>query len=550
MVRFLRRTPAVVTALALIAALGGCTLPAGAPPGAPAPPPGQAGPAAAGPAPDVAPGHDRGWVSAENARPGTPGWEAPEATTAGDRELAGYFGNVSVLSGELVTLFATSRVGDFDVVAYRIGWYAGAGAREVWRSPTPVRGVEQGPPIKARDNTVTTAWRPSATLNTTDWPEGSYLVELSAQGRRKTRYVPLTIRSASSAGRVVLMSAVLSYQAYNTWGGHSLYQGPNGRFSTRSSRVSFDRPYDRNGAMEAFKWEVPLVQQAERLGVDLAYTTTWDAAVRPGSLTGAAGIVSEGHDEYWTVSLRDAVEAARDAGSNVAFLGANALYWRVRLEDGPLGPGRMVAGYKDAAQDPVQGPETATLWRSQPFPRPENSLTGMLYECFPARGDLRVEDGDFFLFEGTGAVAGSVYPGLLGDEIDRAYPIAGTPASLQVVAHSKVRCQDVGPTHADMTYYTTASGAGVFSTGTMMWVNALASRTSGTGLTPASVEFSRRVTANLLRAMAAGPMGATHPARPNLAALDAAASTDTGSGRPVESEPTSTPGPTSPTPRR
>ncbi len=522
-----RRTPALVLAVAaavLVLGAGGCTT---APPG---PPPAQS-PTATVPA---AGSHDPGWVAAENAKPGTPGWESAEASYAGDRELAGFFAQVSVEPGEPVTLLATSRVGDFDVIAYRLGWYDGAGAREVWRSPAPVRGVEQGPPLKAADRTITTAWQPSTTVPTHDWPEGSYLVMLSAQGGTKTRYVPLTVRSRSTAGRLVLLSAVLTYQAYNAWGGHSLYLGPDGLFRTRSGRVSFDRPYDRNGAMEAFKWEVPVVQHAERLGLDLAYTTTWDVDRRPGILAGARGIVSEGHDEYWTVPLRDAVEAARDAGTNVAFLGANAVYWRVRLEDGPLGPGRTMAGYKDPGQDPVQGPQTTTMWRSDPAPRPENSLTGMLYECYPARGALRVTDADFFLFAGTGATAGAEYPGLLGDEIDRAYPIAGTPATLQVVAHSPVRCEDVGPTHADVTYYTVASGAGVFATGTMMWVNALAGRTAGTGLTEASVDFARRVTDNLLRSMAAGPLGATHPAQANLASLNAPASTDLGSAGDVD----------------
>lgn len=523
-----RRAPAGLVVTLLLALLAACApVPAGPPPSLA--PISEPSPAASG-----AEIHDGTWVSAENDRPGTPGWESAEATYAGDRELAGYFDQASVESGEPVTLHATSSVGDFDVIAFRIGWYAGAGAREVWRSPVPVTGVEQGPPLRAADRTITTDWRPSTTLATTGWPEGSYLVMLSAAAGAKTRYVPLTVRSRSSAGRLVLMSAVLSYQAYNAWGGYSLYHGPDGRFSSRSARVSFDRPYDRNGAMEVFKWEVPVVQRAERLGLDLAYTTTWDVAQRPGALDGARGVVSEGHDEYWTVGLRDAVEAARDSGTNLAFLGANALYWRVRLEEGPLGPGRTMVGFKDPTRDPVQGPETTTLWRQRPWPRPENSLTGMLYECYPARGALRVEDGDFFLFEGTGAATGVEYPGLIGDEIDRAYPIAGTPPSLQVVAHSRVRCEDVGWTFADMTYYTAGSGAAVFAAGTMMWVNALASRTNGTGLSDASVSFARGVTDNLLREMAAGPMGTLHPARPNLAGLAASPSTAHGSAGDVD----------------
>jgi hypothetical protein len=479
--------------------------------------------------------HDAGWVTAENAKPGTPGWEVAEATYADDTELAGYFGQVSVTPGEPATLYATSTDGDYTLSAYRIGHYGGAGARRVWTSPAPVKGVKQAAAKLAADQTVTTEWTPSATVPTDGWPEGSYVVQLGAKGGTRNRYVPLTVRTPNLAGRLAMVSAVTTYQAYNAWGGYSLYKGPDGNFSTRSHHVSFDRPYDRNGAMEAFKFELPLVSQAEALGLDLGYTTSWDIDQRPGILDGARGVVSEGHDEYYSVPMRDAFEHARGTGTNLAFLGANVAYWRVRLEDGVLGKGRLMAGYKDAGADPVKGSTTTAMWRQSPAPRPENSLTGMLYECFPAAGALKVVDSSFFLFDGTGATDGGSYPDLVGTEIDRVYPIAGTPAALQVVAHSPVTCAGKWATASDAVYYTDASGAGVFSTGTMMWVNALASRTNGTGLTDASVAFSRKVTDNLLRAMAAGPMGAAHPAKPNLDSIRASASTKNGTGGAVAS---------------
>lgn len=480
-------------------------------------------------------GTDPGWVTAENARPGARDWQV--RNVAGDTQLAGYFGQVSVTPGEDATLYATSTVGDYTLTAYRIGWYGGAGAREVWASPAPVPGVAQPAAEVAADRTVTTRWRPSATVPTTGWPQGSYLVVLRAVTGGKGRYVPLTVRSERLRDRLVLDSANLTYQAYNQWGGHSLYKGPDGSFATRSLRVSFDRPYGRDGATEQFKFEVPVVQNAERVaardGLDLGYTTAWDLDRRPETLDGARGLVTMGHDEYWTVPERDAVEHARHQGTNLAFLGANVAYWRVRLEDGPTGPARTVLGTKDPALDPVQGPTTTVLWRAQPNPRPENSLTGMLYECFPARGPLVVHDASFFAFAAAGAKPGASYPGLVGTEIDRAYPIAGTPASLQVVAHSPVTCGAQGPTYGDTTYYTSASGAGVFASGTMLWAAALAGTTTGTGMTDASVRFARDVTDELLREMAKGPLGRDHPATPNLARLGASASTEHGTGGPV-----------------
>ena len=366
---------------------------------------------------------------------------------------------------------------------------------------------------------VSTTWQPSLTVPTTGWPAGAYLLLLTA-ANGKEKYVPITVRSDSTRGAVVIVDAVNTYQAYNAWGGYSLYHGPHDSFATRSYRVTFDRPYDREGAHFLIQSELPLIQLAERSGVPLAYLTSVDLATDPDALTGARGMVSAGHDEYWTPAMRAAVTKARDAGTNVAFLGANAVYWRVRYAASPLGPDRIVIGYKDATIDPVKNrPDTTVRWRSSPFPRPENSLTGMLYECFPAEGAFVVRDPGFFLFAGTGVVKGTSYPGLVATEVDRAHPIAGTPATLQVVAHSPVTCGPTVHTFSDAAYYTVPSGAGVFDTGSMEWVPALQGPNSSHSLGPAGVAFARRVTLNLLRAMSAGPLGHLHPARGDLATL-------------------------------
>ena len=175
-------------------------------------------------------------------------------------------------------------------------------------------------------------------MSTAGWPEGNYLMHLSAGGRG--RYVPMTVRSETTAGRLVLVGAVASHQAYNQWGGYSLYKGKDGSLATRAHAVSFDRPYDGDGAPKFNSHEAGPVRLAESLGLDLAYVTSWDLHSEPGLLTGARGVVSLGHDEYWTVPMRRAVETARDAGTNVAFLGANTCYWRVRFDKG----GRLLTG--------------------------------------------------------------------------------------------------------------------------------------------------------------------------------------------------------------
>ncbi len=464
------------------------------------------------------------WVRAENARPGTTDWRIPDGRQATDFQLAGWADKASVTKGESVGLHVHSRLGRFTVTAYRLGWYGSAGARKVWTS-APVNGYARPGPTLASGRMVTTSWPTSTRITTTGWPEGTYLLKLTAGGRQ--RYVPLTVRSSSTTGRLVLVNAVTTYQAYNSWGGYSLYRGPNGSFATRALRVSFNRPYDGNGATQLLNFERAAIGRAERQGLGLAYLTSWDLDRDGSLLRGARGMVSLGHDEYWSPRMRTAVEAARDRGTNLAFLGANSVYWRVRFQDS----GRTMAGYKSAALDPVKGSRSTTVqWRQRPAPLPEHSLVGMLYECFPARGALVVHTPGFFLYQGTGVSAGTRFAGLIGTEIDRAYPIAGTPRSLQVVAHSPATCGSSGHTYSDMTYYTASSGAGVFSTGTMLWVRGLRGTDSKYGITTAGSTFTRTVTANLFAAMAAGPMGRAHPSVPNLAGIHASSSTSTGTG--------------------
>ncbi|MGZ0153558.1 N,N-dimethylformamidase beta subunit family domain-containing protein [Kribbella sp. WER1] len=456
-------------------------------------------------------------------------WQIPNRLVAGPMELAGYADHTSVRSGEPFRLFVTSSAGAYTIRAYRIGWYGGAGAKLIWSSPS-LPGKNQPQPEHTAARMITAInWTPSLTVQTKGWPAGSYLLLLrGANGKEK--YIPFIVRSDTARDAVLLVDAVNTEEAYNAWGGYSLYHGPHRRAGVRSLMVTFDRPYDFDGARGILNEFDPLVQVAEQSGVRLAYATSVDLLADPGLLTGARAIVFSGHDEYWTLPARAAVTRARDHGTNLAFLGANSVFWRVRYGADPHGSNRIMIGYKDASLDPQHNaPDTTVHWRAAPHPDPENSLTGTLYECAPAKGAYTILDPNFFLFAGAGATLGTAYQGLIGDEADRAYPIAGTPANLQVVAHSPTTC-GVKHTVADSTYYTTPSGAGVFGSGTIEWVRALEGPDPDYNVNQPSVDFARKVTLNLLKALAAGPLGLTHPAVGNLASLHNPASTATGTG--------------------
>ena len=149
---------------------------------------------------------------------------------------------------------------------------------------------------------------------------------------------------------------------------------------------------------------------------------------------------------------------------------------------------------------------------------PENAVVGMLYECYPVDTDYRVVSPRWWGFRGTGVREGSLIPGLVGPESDRVYPDRNTPRPLQILSHSTFDCRGV-VTSTQSVYYSTKSGAGVFTAGTLRWGCALIDRCERP-LGGTTSRFVRIVTGNLLRAFATGPVGARHPARDNVRRFD------------------------------
>jgi hypothetical protein len=460
---------------------------------------------------------------AENTRPGTSSWQIAHLGT--EHEIEGYTGQASVLSGESFSLFVSTTSSGFRVTAYLLGWYQGHGAREVWRSGKLRGGAQRAATVTASTNTVSADWDPALDVPTAGWPAGAYLLRLDADSGAQ-RYVPVTVRSASCAGKVVLKACVPTWQAYNTWGGYDLYKDAAGVYGNRSLAVSLDRPYDGNGADMFLTYERNVIKLAEHLtlqpgGLDLAYVTSMDIAADPRLLAGASALVSLGHDEYWTPAERAHVTAARDAGANLAFLGANAVFRRIRLESTALGAARQVVCYKtDYRADPMYGVHDDLVtsdWRDAPDPDPESTLIGTIYEGYPVDAPLVISSPKSWVFKGTGVRSGDSFPHLVGVEYDRVNPAYPVPRPIEVLSHSPLTCTGAA-SYGDSAYYTHRSGAGVFNSGTMRWVEALyGDQPHGiTGQTPG---FVRQVTTNVLRAFADGPAAARHPARDNLDAI-------------------------------
>ena len=133
----------------------------------------------------------------ENSLPGTSSWVIHHLGAA--HEIEGYAGKASLAQGEPLPLFVSTTARGFTATAYRLGWYQGHGARQVWKSATVRGGAQKAATVTAATNTVTTDWDPLLQVPTDDWPPGAYLVKLDADTGGQ-RYVPVTVRSPSCAG--------------------------------------------------------------------------------------------------------------------------------------------------------------------------------------------------------------------------------------------------------------------------------------------------------------------------------------------------------------
>src|ERR1700730_17388949 len=186
-------------------------------------------------------------------------------------------------------------------------------------------------------------------------------------------YAPFDVRG-NLHSRYIIVTADTTNEAYNTWGGNSLY-GPDPANESsgllRAVKVSFDRPYVQSfGAVLQFGLNA--IHWFEQQGYDLSYISSVDLHEDSAQLLQHRAYISIGHDEYWTKEMRDGVQNARDHGVGLAFMEADAAYWQMRFEPDSAGVAdRTVVCYKvssgqDLKRDPLYGKDNkrvTALWR-------------------------------------------------------------------------------------------------------------------------------------------------------------------------------------------
>jgi hypothetical protein len=451
-------------------------------------------------------------IACENTKTGSDpdNWEVDGE---GSSTIQGFATSQSVNVGETESFKIKSTTSAFHIDIYRLGYYGGAGARLIEGGLTPTGTATQNPCNTYSDTglidcgnwSVTRSWTvPSTAVS------GVYEAHLVRNDGTADSKILFVVRDDSSHSDMLVSTSDSTWNAYNTYGGNSLYVctvscptstvEPNAYKS--AYKVSYNRPLDtedKNPRSAFFTGgEYPMVRFLEANGYDISYTSSSDVGSRASLLLNHKIFMSSGHDEYWSASQRTAVEAARDAGVNLAFFSGNEVFWRTRWENSAAGtstPNRTLVAYKDthfpAQVDPVSWTGS---WADPRFASasdhntPQNALTGQLFVVNAGTSDIKVPAayGKLRLWRGTAAATLgtgqtlTLAPDTLGYEwdvdADNGFRPAGTIDLSSTTASELETFTDYGSftkendtvTH-NMTLYKASSGALVFGAGTVQW---------------------------------------------------------------------------------
>jgi hypothetical protein len=429
-------------------------------------------------------------IAFENQKAGSTNWLI--TNPAQDHQIEGYASATSVDRGGQIDLLVNTTNSAYVLEIFRIGWYGGTGGREVY-GPRTIQASRQAIPLpNPAVGLVECNWTnpfslliPGPQEDPTEWASGAYVAKLTGSEDGKQSYIIFVVRDDERAADFLVQLSFSTYEAYNNWGGASLYDynSPRGR----ASKVSFNRPFALQlpnpslywrGAGEFFgsgvgaAFEVNLVHWLEREGYEASYCTSLDTHAVTNMLWGHKAFISMGHDEYWSYPMRWNVVTARDRGVNLAFLSSNVCFWQVRFEpsaaDGT--PNRTMVCYKSTLDPVFNSPSnmfTTVTFRAPPVLDSESSFLGVSLDTVGVEGDLVVNDPGHWLFSNMAVHAGQRFPGVLGIEVDSTN--AFSPTGVQVACASYFGKNSSTPGHAHAASYNGASGATVFAAGTMQW---------------------------------------------------------------------------------
>ena len=435
-------------------------------------------------------------ITAENRLPGSAGYVLSKPALSA--EVEGYASAVSVVAGETLSVFVNvTRAQGVRCDVFRVGYYQGLGARLVAACDRVQASPQPKPTLDLDTGLIECDWNGTFTLVIEPgWVTGYYLCKLTNDDGFES-YVPFVVRENGRVAPFLVQASVTTWQAYNLWGGLNLYVNrlpDDSPYQTgRAYQVSFDRPYAPDADIGSV--EHALVRFVERMGYDVGYATNVDIDRSPEILNNRLLFATVGHDEYWSLGERDAVQAARDAGLSLAFFSGNTAFRRIRFDSSSSGAERrVITCYKSASLDPHRdAPDTTTSFGDEPYARPENELLGVQWQGWSAlQGySFLVSAPEHWIYEGTQVKKNDSLGHVIGPEWDIVSNNGLSPAGLEIVGDSLALHEYCYLSRATATVYYPTPHSFVFAAATIGW---------GNGLGNARVIDARlqRVTENIL----------------------------------------------------
>jgi N,N-dimethylformamidase beta subunit-like protein/uncharacterized protein DUF4082/fibronectin type III domain protein/Big-like domain-containing protein len=349
-------------------------------------------------------------VACENALPGDPlsDWEVQGA---GDPTIQGFATSMSVNVGQTESFKISTPSTNYHIDILRLGYYGGDGARIIQAGIKPTAKLPQTQPsclvqggtglIDCGNWGVSASW----TVPTTA-VSGLYMAHLvrdDASDPGGDSQILFVVRNDASHSDIVLQTSDETWEAYNDYGGNSLYTctvscPPGNPLAYKGAdAVSYNRPLDGDlatdsGESDPYYAEYQMIRFLERNGYDMTYVAGSDVDNNGALLKNHKVFISSGHDEYWSPSQRANVQSALAAGVNLAFFSGNEIFWKTRWApstDGSNTPYRTLVTYKEthynAQVDPQDPPTWTGAWADPRFSPPAdgglpaNALTGQQF---------------------------------------------------------------------------------------------------------------------------------------------------------------------------
>ena len=242
------------------------------------------------------------------------GGTIPAAGAWTDTTIRGYANSTSINAGSSITLYVGTTQPSYNMEIYRMGYYGGAGARLI-QTVSGLPGINQPVPApQAGTGLIEANWTPTYTLQTSSsWVSGVYLVKLIAADG-SVAYILFVVRNDGATADIVFQIPINTYEAYNNWGGKSLYDyNSNGG---RAYKVSFDRPFADDGSGLFFNADYNMIFWLEANGYNVTYATSIDTETNPNLLNGRKVFLTDYHDEYWAKPMRDNITNASNQGKD------------------------------------------------------------------------------------------------------------------------------------------------------------------------------------------------------------------------------------------